>query len=806
MNFGRKPFWCVAIAAMVACAMLAMSGTILAQGSKKMGPDPERVKAIAAMLRDEPGTFGRPCSDREAWDVLAKLPAMRDYLKGRERLLTVTIPPMTEATYMAEVKRWCQADCHALLGKRNGRVKQLVIAECLENKGRFIPKLEELLISLFADKTWVSPLRKQMAIDNWNGKSNNIDLTKAMLAWDVALADYLVGDRLRPEIRQQLRANLERRMFAPFRRMMRGEQKPDWWLAVTNNWNAVCLGSVVGAALTVLESKEDRAFFAASAEKYSKSFLKGFPSDGYCTEGLSYYNYGFSHYIALSEAIWQASEGKLDLFDVPNIRNIAMFGARIEIQNGVYPSIADCAPGSRPSPTIMNYTSRKLGLGLKRWEFDGVPSVSSGAFYLSLMNIFPNSATLHPAKVTASSALGDTSYFDDAGILICRPAKGAKMRMGVCLKGGHNGEHHNHNDVGSFTVVVGAEAPVSDVGAEVYSSRTFSAGRYESDALNSFGHSVPLVAGVMQSKGRKAAAKVLRAEFTDVTDTFVLDLKACYDVPDLEKMVRTFVYSREGEGSLTVTDEVVFEAPQKFETALITLGDCQAAGPDRVMLYDRESAVLATAESDAGAPEIRVETLTADLRVPAKAKRVAVALKSPVKAARVTVRIVPTKHSEADDGRNVRNGGFERGDRDWKHGRKSMCEVTTEKSASGKKSLKVVDTQTGGGSSWLSMRVPVKPGGTYELRGMVYPVSGSSAALGVYVRFYDRAGAHVKRVREEIAKSRALVGGNAKQWEPFSKRFAVTDETHYARIWIHSMTASKVTAYLDDLDIVAAGD
>ena len=37
-----------------------------------------------------------------------------------------------------------------------------------------------------------------------------------------------------------------------------------------------------------------------------------------------------------------------------------------------------------------------------------------------------------------------------------------------------------------------------DAGGEDYTSRTFSSRRYESQALNSFGHPVPRVAGAMQ--------------------------------------------------------------------------------------------------------------------------------------------------------------------------------------------------------------------------------------------------------------------------------------------------------------------
>ena len=102
-------------------------------------------------------------------------------------------------------------------------------------------------------------------------------------------------------------------------------------------------------------------------------------------------------------------------------------------------------------------------------------------------------------------------------------------------------------------VALGSSLPILDPGAEVYTARTFSAKRYDSNVLNSFGHPVPRVAGKLQSPGRQAAAKILKTEFTDAKDTLVMDIRSCYDVPELTKLVRTFVFSREGRGSLTVS-------------------------------------------------------------------------------------------------------------------------------------------------------------------------------------------------------------------------------------------------------------
>ncbi len=55
-------------------------------------------------------------------------------------------------------------------------------------------------------------------------------------------------------------------------------------------------------------------------------------------------------------------------------------------------------------------------------------------------------------------------------MFICLPAAGTPAPLAVALKGGHNAEHHNHNDVGSFVVALGKSTPLADPGGEVYTS------------------------------------------------------------------------------------------------------------------------------------------------------------------------------------------------------------------------------------------------------------------------------------------------------------------------------------------------
>ena len=246
------------------------------------------------------------------------------------------------------------------------------------------------------------------------------------------------------------------------------------WLTVHGNHNSVDLAGVTGAAMANIPSRDRRAFFAAAAEKYVQNYLLGFTPDGYCSEGVGYWNYGFGRFVMLAETLKQASGGAVDMMQAANVRQIALFGRRMEILPGIYPSFADCDPTEQPDAQIMAFLSRRYGWGMRDVEAKGLgPAVYSSGFTLGVFG-FPNSATATGEATVAATSPPRRDWFSDAGVLICRPAPGKQHALGVAMKGGHNAEQHNHNDVGSFIVALGRSTPVVDPGAEIYTGRTFS--------------------------------------------------------------------------------------------------------------------------------------------------------------------------------------------------------------------------------------------------------------------------------------------------------------------------------------------
>ncbi|MBN2138870.1 MAG: heparinase II/III family protein [Sedimentisphaerales bacterium] len=601
--------------------------------------DKSRIEEIAAMLPKEARGFGVPISDRDAWDALAKNRSFRGVASDAERLLKEPIPEQSDDLYLDFSRTGNRTRWQRVSGQRRGRVRTLALAECLENKGRFIPAFEEIVRAICSERTWVMPAHDR-GLSNFNGKAIDIDLGSSMFAWSLATADYLLGEKLDAAARQLIRDNLERRIFKPYEDMAAGRREVNWWMTTTNNWNAVCLGGVTGSALAVIDSAQRRALYIAAAEQYSKNFLKGFTDDGYCSEGLGYWNYGYGYYAALSESIHQATGGKVDILDNERSRAAGGFGAKIEILNGVYPAFADCSVRTRPGSRLMYFVSRRFGLGLKDWE-ENDPAGPGGTLYDSMMYSFANSASRAKPVGSGPAGLPIRSWFDKAGVLLCRPGAASQSQFAVALKGGHNAEHHNHNDVGSFVVVLGDRALLLDAGGEVYTARTFSSRRYESNVLNSFGHAVPVVNGKLQRTGSRARGRIVRTDFTDAADTFVLDISSAYDVPELKKLERTFVYSRSGGGVLEVSDEAAFSQPCSFGTALITLDKWKKISDSSLMIYDSDRSLRVDIEVKGAEFEIKAETIEEDVSAPRKPVRLGINLTKPVGSAVVALRIRP---------------------------------------------------------------------------------------------------------------------------------------------------------------------
>jgi len=600
--------------------------------------DAARINEIASFLPAHAVGVGQPAVLRAEWDKIAARPNFQNWLEVSRKQLLEPLVEVSDDLFISSAKSGDRDSWQGVEFSRRTKMELLALAECLENKGAFLPALEAAIQAICAERTWVYSAHDRN-LQNFYGKATNIDLGSSAVAWDLGTIDFLLADQLSAETRKLIRDNLERRIFEPYREMVTGRRPEDGWLRRKNNWNAVCLAGVTGAALAVIDSPRERAWYIASAQYYIRNFLNGFTADGYCNEGLSYWNYGFGHFILLTETVREVTDGRVDFLADPAAYWPALFSRRVELLNGIYPSISDTHTTVQPDLAISTYICRRFVLTPCAEGNEMFQTISGKLFSTALFLFLPDELPRlpHPATVKESPL---RSWFPEGGLLICRPAPPAKIPFAVSFKGGNNNESHNHNDLGSFIVLSGGSTVVCDPGAEVYTGRTFGPKRYESDLLNSFGHSVPVIAGQLQRAGAAAIARVVRTNFTEARDTLTLDLKSAYAVPTLQRLERTFVFRRD-QLALSVRDDVQFSKPETFETALVTWGEWKKIGANEFSITDEKGAARVKIDTGGRPFEIKTKPLEADARTPKKASHIGIVLKEPVTKATVILTITP---------------------------------------------------------------------------------------------------------------------------------------------------------------------
>lgn len=551
-------------------AVFALSGAFAsAVHAEGWGPlNAARQTEIAASLPATPSGFGQPIAVRKVWDSLKTVSGYSGLVGAATPYLTASYPAWSDSLYLDYSKTGNRGPGEVMMWNRLKWLTPLVWAECLENKKRFLPVIEKVLGELVNQPTWVLPAHDG-GLTTFKRQSYFVDLNAANVAHQLAQTLWLLKGSLSTATYDKVYAALNTRVFASVKASYSTYAGNDW-LMRTNNWNSVCLAGVTGAALTVIPDRNERALFAVAAEKYSKNYLQGYLADGYGLEGLGYYNYGFTDYMTLREILWQKTSGKLDLFTDPKVKNIAQYGPRLMVQNNVWPTIADCRVKTVAADNIMWYCGRVFGLKLGA-KYEVMPAfVATSNITFGTMHAFPNSASLAPSPATGTS-VGLRTEFADADVFILRP-KSTVGTVGVAINGGNNGDSHNHNDLGSFSVVSGNEELVGDPGGPTfYNSDVFSGVRYTKyKQFSSWGHPLPVVAGKTQLAGAAAVAKVLSTSYSDAQDVVTMDLRAAYGVASATVLQRSFAYSRAGTGLLTVTDSVVYTGANSFETAITT--------------------------------------------------------------------------------------------------------------------------------------------------------------------------------------------------------------------------------------------
>jgi len=116
---------------------------------------PEQVRTVSMMLSEGRSGLGRPIGDRAAWEALARTTPFETVVSEATRLLETPLSAQPDELYLDYSRTGNRVRWEEVARNRRGRVRVLVLAECLENRGRFLPALAEVVRAVCAERTWV---------------------------------------------------------------------------------------------------------------------------------------------------------------------------------------------------------------------------------------------------------------------------------------------------------------------------------------------------------------------------------------------------------------------------------------------------------------------------------------------------------------------------------------------------------------------------------------------------------------------------------------------------------------------------
>jgi hypothetical protein len=172
-------------------------------------------------------------------------------------------------------------------------------------------------------------------------------------------------------------------------------------------------------------------------------------------------------------------------------------------------------------------------------------------------------------------------YYPTSGILVCKASNDKRLGATFKLLGGVKAPNggHNHDDAGSYSILLNGTNIAGDVGGpNYYNFTTWGEEHYKYKITNSYGHPVPIINGNIQIRNviynmNPTMLHVINTAFSEKIDSISYDLTRAYNVSSLLSLKRTNVFSRTPNSqSIMIKDDVRFSTLSTFEVGITSRG------------------------------------------------------------------------------------------------------------------------------------------------------------------------------------------------------------------------------------------
>lgn len=533
-----------------------------------------------------------PAADRNTWDRSAGRldpPTVEDLSVRAAADLTTPWPHTLSSAYSRYFRDGDRDGYEGAVFARQRRLSRAVVLAAVTLDPVWLDEVADGVTELCEQSTWCWPahddtFRRHGAVVP-TVDDPFLDLGAGEVVGQLAWLDHLLGDALDthvPGLRRRIRHEALRRVITPF------EQRRDWhWLGLdgdVHNWSPWIHGNVLVAALQLVDDQARRARLVDLVIEGLDRYVAALPDDGAIDEGYSYWWNGACRALEALGLLTFATDGALDARAVPALRATVAFPHRMHLGDGWYLNVADGPAhpqGEQPWQALFD-AARRAGdddaaghAAAHRQPGRPLAHEDDGLGRL-LRALTDQDWRTTPA---GRSPLPRDIWLGSTQVLLARPAAGSSRGLTLAAKGGHNGEHHNHNDVGSVVVALNGVPVVVDVGRPTYTAQTFGPDRYQIWTMQSSWHNVPEVRGRAQAPGAGFAARDVHAAVSDDQSGLTLDIARAYPGSDIRSWRRSVRLDRIGRRVILCDEWDLDDEPGAAPSSLhlILAGDVRVA-------------------------------------------------------------------------------------------------------------------------------------------------------------------------------------------------------------------------------------
>lgn len=447
-----------------------------------------------------------PQADDAFWRDSIPMEIRQSYIRYGEQYLGKPWTVLPWTVFAENKQNGNRVNYEAVCFEKRRQLAALVMAEIMEGGGRFMGNIIDGMGS-FCEETWWGipahygkyiPLAEIQEVDLFNAE------TASLIVW----TRYMLENHFNafsPDICQRIDREIERRILIP------ALEKDYWWKTAGMNWNPWICSNWLTCVLLCEKDEVRKAEAIAQIRKATQAFIDAYPEDGGCDEGPGYWD-------RAAASMFEVLKLLPDLIgDSGKIRRMAAYTYKTYIGNDYCVCFADAHENKAVQQVNIVYpfglwlgdkTMREFGAYLGRQKdvltnpaalYDksgNFPTLGRELFFLRHICEFI-------AEEPREPLLKDV-WLPDLQIMTAR-----RGSLYVAMKGGTNGESHNHNDVGSFIVYANGEPLFIDPAVGEYTAATFSKDRYSIWTMQSQYHNLPQINNTDQKDGKQFAAKVI---------------------------------------------------------------------------------------------------------------------------------------------------------------------------------------------------------------------------------------------------------------------------------------------------------